>query len=69
MVSNEQILQGKAIKELAEEAARVKEGLKGYLEDLELYSNPEFWEAIAETNENKGKKFASTKKLFQELDS
>ncbi|MDO8625229.1 MAG: hypothetical protein Q7R47_04035 [Candidatus Diapherotrites archaeon] len=69
MISKQQQLQEKAIKALTAEATRVKEDLEGYLEDLEMYSNAEFWEAIQEANENKGKKFNSTKKLFQELDS
>ncbi|MDO8537744.1 MAG: hypothetical protein Q7S21_02565 [archaeon] len=63
-----QVLQQKAIKELTKEAIRIRADLQDYLDDLKMYSNPEFWEAINETNESKGKKFSSSKELFKELD-
>lgn len=68
MANGKQLLQQKTINALTKEAVRVKEDLKGYLEDLELYSKPGFWEAVRETQENKGKRFSSVKALFKELD-
>ncbi len=68
MANGKQLLQQKTIHALTKEAARVKEGLQGYLDDLELYSKPEFWEAVRETQESKGKKFSSIKAVFKELD-
>ena len=62
-----QVLQKKAIRELTKEAAKIRADLKDYLDDLKMYSNPEFWEAINETNENKGKKFSSFKEFLKEL--
>lgn len=69
MANGKQVLQQRTVKALTKEAARVKEDLKGYLDDLELYSKPEFWEAIKETQENKGKRFSSANALFEELDN
>ena len=63
-----QVLQQKAIKQLTKEAAKIRADLKDYLDDLKMYSNPKFWEAINETNENKGKKFSSFKEFLKELD-
>lgn len=69
MANGKHLLEQKTVHALTREAARVKEGLQGYLDDLELYSKPEFWEAVKETRENKGKKFLSFKALLKELDS
>lgn len=63
-----QVLQQKAIKELTREAAKIRVDLQDYLDDLKMYSNPDFWQAINETNENKGKKFSSFKEFLKELD-
>ncbi len=45
MVSQTQSI---AIVELQKEAKRLKEEFESYLEDLELFSKPEFWEAVQE---------------------
>lgn len=43
-----QLLQKNAIRELTRGAQRAKQDLECYLEDLEMYSKPEFWKAITE---------------------
>jgi len=63
-----QALQKKTISVLTREAARIRADLQEYLGDLEMYSKPEFWEAVNETIENHGKSFSSAKALFKELD-
>ncbi|GEM_PF-6877682 len=62
-----QLLQRKTILELTKVARKGKEEMESYLEDLEMHSKPEFREAINETTQNKGKKFSSQKKLFEDL--
>lgn len=69
MNGNAQLLQRKTIQELTRAASRARGQMRSYLEDLEMYSKPEFWEAINETKENKGKRFSSAKELFAELDN
>lgn len=66
--SKTQASQKKTIGILAKEAARIRTGLQEYLGDLEMYSKPEFWEAVNETIENRGKSFPSAKALLKELD-
>ena len=63
-----QVLQKKTIKQLTKEAAKIRADLQEYMDDLKMYSKQEFWEAINETKENKGRKFSSAKALFKELD-
>jgi chaperonin cofactor prefoldin len=64
-----EVLQKKTIEALTAEAKRAKQELREYLDDLEMYSKTEFWEAIQEAKENKGKRFASVNELMDELDS
>jgi len=46
-------LQKKTIKELTRVASRAKEEMESYLEDLEMYSNPQFWKAVSEADAGK----------------
>ncbi len=62
-----QALQKSAIRQLTKEASRIRADLQEYMDDLKMYSDPEFWEAINEANENKGKKFSSVKEFLAEL--
>lgn len=64
-----QLIQRRVVKEVMQEASRLKEDFRSYLEDLELFCNPEFWEAVKETMQGKGKKFSSIKQMLEELDS
>ncbi len=61
------VLQKQTIKELTKEATKIRADLQEYMNDLKMYSNPEFWEAINETQTNKGKKFSSVKEFLAEL--
>lgn len=61
------VLQKQTIKEITKEATKIRAGLQEYMDDLRMYSNPEFWEAINETQTNKGKKFSSLKEFIAEL--
>ena len=62
-----QILQKQTIKRLTKEASKIRADLQEYMDDLKMYSNAEFWEAINEAKENKGKKFSSIKGFLEEL--
>lgn len=62
------VLQKEAVKELRKEAVRLKSDFKGYLEDLELMSNPAFWRAIEELQSGKLKKYDSLDEFFKELE-
>ncbi len=68
-MTSAQLVQKMAVKELRAEALKLKLDFKGYLEDLELFSNPEFWDAIEEIQQGKARKFTSVKKMLQELDA
>ncbi len=68
MANGVQVIQKTAIKQLRAEASRLKKDFREYLEDLEMFSNPEFWEAIEELKAGKTKKFSSVKKMLAELD-
>ena len=61
------VLQKKTIKEITKEAAKIRADLQDYMDDLKMYSNPEFWEAINEAETNKGRKFSSVKEFLAEL--
>ena len=63
-----QVLQKRSVKELMQEAQKLKRDFRDYLEDLELFSDPEFWEAVEETQKGKGKQFSSVKRMLEELD-
>ncbi len=63
----QKMLQKKTIKELTKEAAKIRADLQDYMDDLKMYSNPEFWEAINESETNKGKKISSIKEFLAEL--
>ena len=68
MASTEtQLLQKKTIKELTKEASRAKAELQEYLDDLKLYSNPNFWEAMLEDEEGKVTKYSSIKDFAKKM--
>jgi len=47
------IIQKQTIHEITREAAKTKRELESYLEDLELFGNPEFWEAVRDVEEGR----------------
>lgn len=49
-------LKKEAVEEMKSEASKLKEKFMDYVEDLELYSNPEFWKAVEELESGKAKK-------------
>ncbi|MCR4335475.1 MAG: hypothetical protein NUV57_02975 [archaeon] len=61
------MLQKKTIKELTKEASKVKADLKQYLGDLELYSDPGFWEAMLEDEQGKVTKYANIKDYAKKM--
>jgi len=61
------LLQKKAIKELTSEAKKAKEDLEGYLDDLELYSKPEFWEAIRQAESGNVNIYNSVKEYAKKM--
>ncbi|MFH1255815.1 MAG: hypothetical protein V1494_00850 [Candidatus Diapherotrites archaeon] len=63
------LIQKKAVKGMIAEASRLKADFKDYLEDLELFSDPEFWNAVEEVQQGKLKKFESVKEMLAELDA
>ena len=65
--SKTQILQEKTIKELTKEAKKAKEDLENYLEDLELYTNPKFWEAVREAEIGKVTKYKNVKEYAKKM--
>lgn len=56
-----------AVQSLQNEAKRLKTEFEDYLDDLKMFSNPEFWEAIQETHKRKGKEFSTINDLLKEL--
>ena len=62
------LMQKKAVSELKEEAKRLKEEFKEYLEDLELFSNPAFWESIEQKESGKIRRFSNIDEMIEELD-
>lgn len=62
------VLQKQAVRELQNEAKKLQADFEDYLDDLRLFSNPEFWEAVEEAQKGKGKKFSSIDELIEELD-
>ena len=63
-----QNLQTKSVLALQKEAVHLKEEFEGYLDDLRLFSNPAFWEAMKESQQGKRKKFSSIREMLAELD-
>ena len=63
------LLQKQMPKEMMAEATRLKASFEGYLEDLELFSNPAFWESIEEIEGGKLKRFSNAKEMIRELDN
>ncbi len=47
----------KTVQKMQKEAKRLKAELKDYFDDLELFSKPAFWKALA--NEKKAKRYSS----------
>lgn len=66
-MSSEAIM-AQSIPALQKEATRLKEEFEDYLDDLSLFSNPEFWEAVKQIQEGKTKKFSSIDELLEDLD-
>ncbi|MFH1391493.1 MAG: hypothetical protein ABIH20_04245 [Candidatus Diapherotrites archaeon] len=67
MTSNTALIQKKAIKELTKEAKKAKEDLEGYLEDLELYSKLEFWEAVNQAETGQVNNYKSIKEYAKKM--
>jgi len=61
-------MQKQAVKELQKEAKKLQSEFEDYLDDLRLFSNPEFWEAVEEAQQGKGRMFSSIDELIKELD-
>ena len=53
MAGKTQLLQKRAIKEITKTASKVRAEMEEYLEDLEMYSKPDFWQAINEAESGK----------------
>ncbi len=70
MMANEKtlLMQKKAVNELKEEAKRLKEEFKEYLEDLELFGDPNFWKSIEQIEGGKLKAFQNIDDMIEELD-
>lgn len=67
MTSATTLLQKKTIKELTKEASKAKADLEMYLGDLELYSNPGFWEAMLEDEQGKVTKYSSVRDYAKKM--
>ncbi len=57
---------GTGEKKMMKEAQKLREEFRDYLEDLELFSDPKFWEAISEARSG-GKLYSSVVELKKEL--
>ncbi len=65
---NTTLLQAQSIPALRKEAARLKGEFESYLEDLQLFSKPDFWKAMEEVQQGKGKKFTTIQAMIDDLD-
>lgn len=63
------LIQKNAVKQLKKEALRLKVEFKEYLEDLELFTKQEFWEAIERVESNNLKKFETIDEMLKELEN
>ena len=63
------VAETKVIGEMRRDAAELKKEFQEYLEELELFSSPEFWAAVKEAEEGKTIRFKSIEQLKKELDA
>ena len=61
------MLQKNMIKELTKEARKAKEELEEYLADLNMYSKPDFWEAINQAETGKINTYKSVKEYAKKM--
>lgn len=61
------MLQRKTIKELTRVARQAKAEMESYLEDLGMYSKPEFWEAINEAETGKVNTYKSIREYMSKM--
>ena len=61
------VLQKNTIKELTKEARKAKEELEEYLADLNMYSKPDFWEAINQAETGKINTYKSVKEYAKKM--
>ena len=61
--------QTEAIMQLRQEAQRLQLEFEDYLDDLRLFSNPEFWKTISESQKGNRKKYETLEEFFQALES
>ena len=61
------VLQKNTIKELTKEARKAKEELEEYLEDLDMYSKPDFWEAINQAETGNVNTYKSVKEYAKKM--
>ena len=61
------VLQKNTIKVLTKEAKKAKEELEEYLEDLEMYSKPDFWESINQVETGKTNTYKSVKEYAKKM--
>lgn len=50
------VLKKKGIEAMRSEAKRLREEYLDYAEDMELFANPKFWEAVEEVESGKARK-------------
>ncbi|HZX20211.1 MAG TPA: hypothetical protein VFF13_04305 [archaeon] len=67
MNSKTTVLQKKTVKELTKAAKKAKEDLEDYLADLEMYSKPEFWEAINQAETGRINTYKSVKEYAKKM--
>ena len=61
------VLQKQTIKEITSEAKKAKEELEEYLEDLDMYSKPDFWEAINQARSGNVNTYKSVKEYAKKM--
>lgn len=59
--------QTEAIMQLRQEAQRLQLEFEDYLDDLRLFSNPEFWAAIKESQKGNLKKYTNIEEMLADL--
>lgn len=64
---NTNSIQAQSIPALQKEALRLKGEFEDYLDDLRLFSNPEFWKAVQQIQQCKTKKFPSVHAMLNDL--
>lgn len=61
------VMQGKTIRELTRTARKAKAEMESYIEDLEMYSKPEFWEAVSEAESGKINAYRNIKEYAKKM--